>query len=280
MWKPFFDGMRDLGWMEGRNIAYDRVYAEDDHTRLPALMAEIVRRKPEVIFAPPAPAAVAASRGTRDIPVVFSVAVDPVALGLVRNLARPGGNVTGVTYAFDSIAPKRIEVLKQLMPHVARVGVLFDPADPSARADLRALEEAHAQFGVTLIKAQVRSAQELDAAVLALLAQAPDAVLAHGTLVFNLRRRVFELAASKNVPVTGSSMLAEEGALFTFGFSLAARIRRAAYYVDRILKGAKPGDLSVEQMSKVELELNLKVARALGINVPWAVLLRADRVIE
>jgi len=279
--KPFFDGMREFGWVEGSNVHYDWAHADNDHARLPALAADLVGRHPDVIFAPPSPAALAASRATRTIAVVFSLNVDPVKLGLVSSLARPGGNVTGVTYVFSSIAPKRVEVLKQLMPKAVRIGVLFDPSDPGAQADLRALEEARAKLAVTVIPAGVRSPQELDAVARDLLAQAPDAVLITGTLLYNLRRRVFELTASKRTPVSGATLQSvEDGALFAYGFSLAERIRRGAYYVDRILKGAKPGDLPVEQLSKLELVINLKVAKTLGIEIPGAALLRADRVIE
>jgi putative ABC transport system substrate-binding protein len=279
--KPFFDGMREFGWVEGRNVLYDWALAGNDHARLPALAAELVKRNPDVIFAPPTPAAVAASRATRTIPVVFSVNVDPVALGLVKSLARPAANVTGVTYVFESLAPKRIEVFKGFMPKAQRIGVLFDPSDPGAQADLRALEQAKPKLGVTLFTAAVQSPQALDAGIGELLAQTPDVVLITGTMLYNLRLRVLELAMSKRTPVTGATVqLAEDGALFAYGLSLAERIRRGAYYVDRILKGANPGDLPVEQISRVEFVINLQVARALGISIPQSVLLRADRVIE
>ena len=277
---PFYDGMREFGWVEGRNVQYDRAYADNDHARLPVLAADLVKRHPEVIFAPPSPAALAASRATRTIPVVFSMNADPVKLGFVSNLARPGGNVTGVTSVFDSIAPKRIEILKLLLPTAKHVGVLFDPSDPGAQADVRALEEMKARLGVSVVPEVVRSSQELDGAMDKLLAQAPDAILITGTLLFNLRRRVYERASAKRTPVTGASLTAEDGALFAYGFSLVERIRRGAYYVDRILKGAKPGELPVEQLSKLELVVNLRVAKSLGIEIPAAALLRADRVIE
>ena len=279
--KPFYDGMRDLGWVEGRNVFYDQAHADNDHSRLPALAADLVKRNPEVIFAPPSPAALAASRATRTIPVVFSLNADPVKQGLVSSLARPGGNVTGVTYVFGSIAPKRVEVLKLLMPKAVRVAVLFDPSDAGAKADLLALEEARAKLGVTVMPAEVKSPQELDSVLGKLLAQAPDAILITGTLLFNLRRRVFELAAARRTPVASATLqAADDGALFVYGFSLEERIRRGAYYVDRILKGAKPGELPVEQLSKLELVVNLRVAKSLGIEIPAAALLRADRVIE
>ena len=279
--RPFYDGMREFGWVEGRNVQYDRAYADNDHARLPVLAADLVKRHPEVIFAPPSPAALAASRATRTIPVVFSMNTDPVKQGLVSNLARPGGNVTGVTYVFDSIAPKRVEILKLLLPRAKHVGVLFDPSDAGAQADVRALEEMKARLGVSVVPEAVRSSQELDGAMDKLLAQAPDAILITGTLLFNLRQRVFERASARRTPVTGATLqTAEDGALFAYGYSLDERIRRGAYYVDRILKGAKPGELPVEQLSKLELVVNLRVAKSLGIEIPAAALLRADRVIE
>jgi len=278
--KPFFDGMRDLGWVEGRNVVYDRAFADDDHARLPVLAAELVKRNPEVIFAPPTPAAVAAAKATRSIPVVFSMNLDPVSVGVVKSLARPGGNVTGVTYSFIPTAPKRVEVIKEMIPKTKSVGLLFDPADPSAAIDLHALRKEQARLGVTLIEAPVRNAGELNAALEGLLRKSPEVVLIFGTLLFNLRARVIEATKSKRIPVTSATQIADEGALLGYGFSLDERIRRASYYVDRILKGAKAGDLPVEQISKVELVINLKVAKELGISVPQAMLLRADRVIE
>ena len=278
--RAFRQGLGVSGYIEGRNVVIEFRWAEGQNTRLPVLAADLVKRHPEVIFAPPSPAALAASRATRTIPVVFSMNADPVKLGLVSNLARPGGNVTGVTYTFDSIAPKRVEILKLLLPTAKRVGVLFDPSDLGAQADVRSLEEMKARLGVSVVPEAVRSSQELDGAMEKLLAQAPDAILIIGTLLFNLRRRVYERASAKRTPVTGASLAAEDGALFAFGFSLDERIRRGAYYVDRILKGAKPGELPVEQLSKLELVVNLRVAKSLGIEIPAAALLRADRVIE
>jgi putative ABC transport system substrate-binding protein len=272
--------MRELGWIEGRNISYDRAFADNDHSRLPALAAELIKRNPEVIFAPPSPAAAAAGKATRSIPIIFSLNVDPVSVGLVRSLARPEGNATGVTYAFGSTMPKRVEVLKEMLPQIKTVGLLFDPSDSGAVVDLRALRNENTRLGIALLEAPVRSAGELDAALDSLLRKSAQAVLITGTLLYNLRHRVLGVTLARGIPTTGATQFTEEGALFSYGFSLRERIRRAAYYVDRILKGAKPGDLPVEQISKVELVINLKVAKELGIRVPHAMLLRADRVIE
>ncbi|MBI3375460.1 MAG: ABC transporter substrate-binding protein [Betaproteobacteria bacterium] len=280
--KPFFDGMGELGWTEGKNIAYERAYAGDDHTLLPSLAAELVKRNPEVIFAPPVAAAMSAARATRTIPVVFSLALDPVGLGLVKSLARPERNVTGVTFVNESLSPKRIQMLKEVLPKAVKIGLLFDPTDKSSQLDREAVEKARIKLGVVFIDAPIGSPQELDAALRGLLRQKPDAVLVlTGTLVFHLRERIVRSMTLAKIPViASSSMTAEDGALFTYGSSLAERIHRAAHYVDRILRGAKPHELPVEQMSRIELVVNLKAAKTLGLKIPQSVLVRADRVIE
>lgn len=280
--KPFYDGMRELGWIEGKNIAYERAHANDDHSRLPSLAADLIKREPEVIFAPPVPAALAATRATRTIPVVFSVTVDPVGLGLVKSLARPEGNVTGVTFVTQSLSPKRLEMLKEVLPKAERIGLLFDPNDASSRLDRDTVEKVRVTIGLTFIDAPIGGAQELDAAITALLTQTPDAVvMLAGTLVFNLRHRVLPLLARAKTPlIAGNDVVAVEGALFSYGPSLRERLHRAAYYVNRLLRGAKTSELPVEQLSRLELVVNLKTAKDFGIKVPQSVLLRADRVIE
>ena len=280
--KPFFSRMRELGWIEGQNITYDRIHADDDHARLPALAADLVKRGPEAIFAPPVPAALAAAQATRTTPVVFSLTGDPVALGLVKSLARPGGNVTGVTFSAESLSPKRLEILRELLPKAVRIGIAFDPNDAASQLDRRVIENARAKLGFVLIDAPVGKPQELDSVVGELLKQSPDAVvMLAGTLVFNLRNRILELAARSKCPVVGNNpQTTADGALFSYGPSLAERIRRGAYYVDRILKGARPEELPVEQLSKLELVINRKTAKALGITIPQSILLRASKVIE
>ena len=280
--KPFFDAMSDLGWIEGHSVTYDRRYAGDEHARLPALAAELLKRNPEVIFAPTVVAALAAARATHTTPVVFSVVGDPVGLGLVKSLARPGGNVTGVIYVAQSLSPKRLEILKEILPKAVRIGLAFDPNDESSQLDRRAIEEARARFGFVWIDAPVGKPQDLDAAIAGLLKKSPDAVvMLSGALLFNLRHRLLELTARTKRPVVASNnQVVVDGALFSYGPSFEERIRRGAYYVDRILKGASPADLPVEQLSTLQLVINLKTAQALGITIPKSILFRADRLIE
>ena len=279
--KPFFDEMRALGWIEGQTVAYDRVYANDQQQDLPRLAAEIVARKPELIYAPPAPSAVAAKQATRTIPIVFAALGDPVGTGLVASLARPGGNVTGVVSVIDSLAPKRVELLREILPGAKRLGVPSDPTDTRSTIDLAALAPVATALGLTVVVAEASNPVEFDAAVAKLIGQGVDAVLSGTTISTNLRERLIELANRRRVPVVGhASYMAEAGALFSYGASRADQLRRSAQLVDKILKGAKPADIPVEQPTKFELVINLKAAKALGITVPRSVLLRADEVIQ
>jgi len=278
---PFFDEMRKLGWIAGQTIAYDRAYADDLTTELPRRAAELVARAPELIYAPPSPAAVAARQATRTIPIVFGTGSDPVGSGLVESLARPGGNATGVISVIDSLAPKLIEILGQIAPGVRRIGILNDPADPRAGVDRAALIPLAAARGLTLIHGDVSQPAGFDGAVARLLGQRIDAVLTSTAFVFNMRTRLLELASRAGVPVAGHrSELADVGALFAYGASLAAQLRRSAHLVDKILKGAAPAEIPVEQPNVFELVINLKTARALGLVIPPSLVLRADRVIE
>ena len=281
--KPFFDQMRALGWIEGQTITYDRVYADDQHERLPGLATELVARRPEVIYAPVTPTTVAARQATQTVPIVFGTVWDPVGVGLVASLARPGGNVTGISSYSDSLTPKRVELLREILPGIKRLGFLGDQSDPTTKLDRQALAPLVASMGLHFVFAETVNTADFDAAVARLLVERVEAIFpwGTGTLVFNLRPRLIALANQKHLPVVGHrAELADAGALFTFGASLADQLRRSALLVDKILKGAKPADLPVEQASLFELVLNLKTAKALGINVPRSILLRADRVIE
>ena len=279
--KPFFDEMRGLGWIEGQTIAYDRAYADDRHQDLPRLAAELVARKPELIYAPPAVAAVAARQATRTIPIVFATGTDPVGAGLVSSLARPGGNATGVVNVVESLWPKRLELLREMLPGAKRVGLLNDPTEPQSTADRTRLALAATALGLTIVVGEASSASELDAAVAKLIGQGVDVIFATSTIAFNLRGRLIELANRRRLPVVGASArVAEAGALFAYGTSLADRLRRSAQVVDKVLKGAKPADIAVEQPTKFELVINLKTAKALGLTIPQSLLLRADEVIQ
>jgi len=279
--KPFFDQMRDLGWVEGQNIAYDRVHADDQHETLPRLAAELVARKPELIYALQNNAALAAKQATQTIPIVFGVATDPVGLGLVTSLARPGGNVTGMSSTSAPLAPKRVQLLREILPGVKRIGFLADANNPLAKLDQQALAPIAASLGLTIIAAEAANPREFDAAVGSLVATRVDAILVTSVLATNVRARLIELANQKRIPVVASvARIADAGALFSYGASTPDYLRRSALVVDKILKGAKPADLPVEQPIVFELVVNLKAAKALGIAIPRSILLRADRVIE
>ena len=278
--KPFFDEMRQLGWVEGQNIAYDRVYADDQQQALPRLAAELVARKPELIYAPPASAAVAAKQATQTIPIVFGSLSNLASLGLVTDLAHPGGNVTGVSSTFELLGLKRAELFLQILPRAKRFGMLSEPGRMS-KAEGAAFAAGLAALGLSLVVAEAANPAELDAAVARLADQRVDGIFAETTLANNLRERVIELANARRLPVAGSlAQMSEAGALFSFGSSRAGNLRRSAQLVDKILKGAKPVDIPVEQPTVFELVVNLKTAKALGIRIPQAILLRADRVIE
>ena len=281
--KPFFDEMRQLGWAEGQNITYDRVYADDQQQTLSSLATDLVARKPEVIYAPPTPAAVVAKMATQTIPIVFGFVANPVGIGLVVSLARPGGNVTGVTGFSESLAPKRIELLREILPGVKRLGFLHDATDSATTLVQQALAPLVTSWGLTTSFAGASNPVEFDAAVGRLVADRVDAIFPEGSasIIFNLRGRLFELANQKRLPVIGpSAPWADAGALFSCGSSHAGRLRRQAQLVDKILKGTKPADIPVEQSTVFELVVNLKTAKALGIKIPQSILLRADRVIE
>ena len=279
--KPFFDQMRALGWIEGQNMVYDRVYADDQQRDLPRLAAELVARKPELIYAPPQSAAVAARQATRSIAIVFATGFNPVGAGLVTSLARPGGNATGVLSVIESLAPKRIELLREMLPGAKRIGLLGDPNDPRLAGERNALAPVATALGLTIIVGEASNPVEFDPAVARLIGQGVDVIYGTGSLVTNLRGRLIEQANRRRLPVIGITLSwVESGALFYYGASQGDQMRRSAQIVDKILKGAKPADIPVEQPTKFEFIINLKAAKALGITIPQALLLRADEVIR
>ena len=279
--KPFFDEMRRLGWIEGQTIAYDRAYADDQQQDLPRLAAELVARKPELIYAPPQPAARAARQATRTIPIVFARGTDPVGNGMVASLARPGGNATGVINVVESLAPKRLELLHEILPGAKRVGLLSDPTEPTSAIDRTRLALAATALGLTIVVAEASNPAELDASIAKLIEQRVDVIVGTSTIASNVRGRLIELANRRRLPVVGNNIvMVEAGALFSYNSSVSDALRRSAQLVDKILKGAKPADLPVEQPTKFELVINLKAAKALGIAIPQSVLSRADEVIQ
>ena len=275
--KPFFDEMERLGWVEGRQVVYDRAFADDRMADLPQRAAELVARGPELIYAPPHAAAVAAHRATRTIPIVFANVADPVGSGLVASLARPGGNATGLGQ-FESLAPKLLQLLREALPTVQRVGLIGAPEDPRFALDRSALAPL---MGANLQAASARNPNELDAALQGLLGSGVQAVFTATALVANRRERVIEMTLQRKVPVVGHrSEMADAGALLSYGLSLSGQLRASAQVVDKVLRGARPADLPVQQPTTIELVVNLRTADVLGITVPRSILLSAERVIE
>ena len=212
---------------------------------------------------------------------MFASGTDPVGAGLVSSLARPGGNATGVIAVVDSLAPKRVELLREILPGVKRLGLLGDPTDPRLTVDRTALAPVASALGLTVTVGEASNPAQFDAAVTNLLEQGIDVIVATSTISSNLRGRLIELANRKRVPVFGgNAAIVEAGGLFSYGASIPDRLRRSAYLVDQVLKGANPADIPVEQPTKFELVINLRAAKALGIAIPRSVVLRADQVIQ
>jgi len=273
------EGLRELGYVEGQNIAIEWRWAQGKDERYPDLAAELVNLKVDVIVAPTTAGAQAAQRATKTIPIVMGFVSDPVALGLVASLARPGGNITGLGIPTPEIAGKRLQLLREVAPTVARIAVLSDPSQP---ADLRGTEAAAQALRVQLQVLEVRSGGELDRAFTAIARERAAGIIILGsTTLFANRARIAQLAITHRLPTSAYAReLTEAGCLMSYGANLPDVSRRAAYFVDKILKGAKPGDLPIEQPTKFDLVINLKTAKALGLTIPPSLLGRADEVIQ
>jgi putative ABC transport system substrate-binding protein len=283
--EAFLQGLRDLGYVEGRNVVIEYRDAEGKLERLPALAAELVALKVDVIVAVSTPQALAAMQATRTLPIVFATAADPVTSGLVTSLARPGGNVTGLSFLAPELVGKRLEQLKQAVPGVSRVAVLWQPGGHGERTAKDMLKEADVAaraLGVRLQFVEAGGPEDFDRAFSDMTRAHADALtVLSSTMLFVERRRLVDLAAKNRLPAVYTSReYVDAGGLMAYGPDLADLFRRAATYVDKILKGAKPGDLPVEQPTKFELVINLKTAKALGLTIPRSVLGRTDQVIE
>jgi putative ABC transport system substrate-binding protein len=279
----FLQGLRDTGYVDGRNISIERRSAEGDFARLPALASEIVRLKPAVIASVVTQASIAAKEATSAIPIVIVSVSDPIAAGLVGNLAHPGENVTGTAAQLHTAVGKQVELMRQILPRVARIGVLWNPGNAVfQQQSLGTALIAASQMRIVVHPLGVRSPDELEHAMTALAAERADAILVlPDPLLVLTRARIAELALASRIPAFSSSrMLADAGILASYGPDLAVIARRAGPYVRKILNGAKPGDLAVELPTKLELVVNAKTAAALGVAVPAAVLARADDVIR
>jgi ABC-type uncharacterized transport system substrate-binding protein len=282
--EAFREELRERGWIEGRNLVIEYRFAEGQSNRLPRLAEELVRLNVDVIAASPTPAVVAAKNATRTIPIVGMGLTEPVALGVVASLARPGGNVTGVTYSVDAdIFGKQLELLKELAPQVRRVAVLSNPGNTTAFAlTLDTIKAAAASLGLQLQILEARAPAEFDGAFALMAKEHAGALLMTGDSMFFLHRaRLAELALNNKLPsMSTQAQWVEAGGLMSYGPSLPDLWRRGAVYVDKIVKGARPADLPIEQPTKFELVINLKTARALGMAIPYSLLQRADQVIE
>jgi putative tryptophan/tyrosine transport system substrate-binding protein len=280
----FLRALRELGWVDGVNIEIEYRWADGNIDRLPALAADLVRQNVDLIYAPAAAPALAAKNATTTIPIVMVFAADPVALGLVQNLQRPGGNVTGTTYAHDiGILRKQLEVLKDCVPHASRVAVLGSPADAHAKLQRREYEAAARAMGLALRYVEARGPQDFAAAFSTIeQARAQMLCVAGSSIYVPYRKELRDAVLKSRLPTlyTIREMVEEAAGLVAYAANLSDFIGRSAVYVDKILKGANPADLPVEQPTKFELVINLRTARALGITVPPAVLARADEVIQ
>ena len=280
--EAFRHGLRDLGYVEGQNIAIEYRWAEGQLDRLPDLAAELVRLKVDVIVASSTPTALAAKNATRTIPIVFVTAGDPVGSGLVAGIARPGGNITGLSLLAPEIVAKQLQLLKEAVPQASRVAVLSNPANPYTALMVKETEAAARSLGMWVQLLGVRGADAFDSAFSAVTKGRASALFVlFDPFLFAHRTRIAEFANKNRLPAMYPHReYAETGGLMAYGADIRDNFRRAATYVHKILTGTKPADLPVEQPTKFELVINLKTAKALGLTIPQSVLIRADEVIQ
>ncbi len=281
LWEAFRQGLRELGYVEGQNITLVFPSEEVRPERLPRLAAELVNLKVDVIVAAATDAVRAAAEASKEIPIVMPVAA-PVETGLVASLARPGGNVTGLSLVSQDLSGKRLELLKAVVPKVSRIAVLSNPSATNVRPQIRETEVAARALGVRLQPLEVRGPDDFERVFQeAIKVRAGALITLDDALIFTHRTRIVKLAARSRLPaIYGFREFVDAGGLMSYAPNLADMYRRAATYVDKILKGAKPGDLPVEQPTKFELVVNLKTAKTLGLTIPQSILLRADQVIQ
>ena len=283
LFKVWQDSLRDHGWIEGKNLIVDYRSAEGRAERLSALAAELVTLKPDLLVSPSPQVALALKSATATIPIVFVAVFDPVAIGLVQSLSRPGGNMTGLaTYAPGDWIAKRIEILRELVPGASKIAILVNPGNPIHRWIVaEELPQTARSFGVALPVVEATTADELDTAFASAVAQHADAMIVFGDNLTNQEApRVTALAANHHLPAIYLFRQFANGGLISYGPDIADLFRRAGGYVDKILKGTKPADLPVEQPTKFELVINMKTAKALGLTVPLTLQVAADEMIE
>jgi putative ABC transport system substrate-binding protein len=281
-WSIFTDGLKELGWIEGRNIVFEPRYAENDLERLPGLAAELVRLQVDVIVAFGTLAPLAAKRATSTTPIVMANAGDPLGSGLVASLARPGGNVTGMSLMAPDLGGKRLELLKEIFPQLSRAAVIWNAANPYSALVFEETQGAAKTFAIEVQSLEVRGPRDFDSALNSDMRKRVDAlVVVEDPLTFNHRKQLADFCIESRLPsIHGLREFVDAGGLVAYGANLDELYRRAVGFVDKVLKGAKPADLPVQQPTKFELVINLKTARALGLTIPPTVLARADEVIE
>jgi putative tryptophan/tyrosine transport system substrate-binding protein len=278
----FRQGLRELGYIEGQSIAVEYRFASGQVERYPGLAAELVRLKVDVIVAPATPQALAAKQATSSIPIVFVLVADALGAGLITNFARPGGNITGLTSSSAELGGKRLELLKGMVPKASRVAVLYNPIDRSNVLVLKQLQESAPTLGLILQPLEVREPREFEVAFVAMTRERAHAMFGTpGALTFEHRNVLVDLAAKRRIPTMwGHPSFVDAGGLMSYAVNLYDQNGQPAVFVDRILKGAKPGGLPVEQPTKFELVINLRPAKALALTIPPSLLVRADHVIE
>ena len=279
---PFRDGLRDLGYVEGRNVVIEYRWAEGKYERFPALIAELIALKVHVIVTAGTPATLAVKKATTSVPLVMIAVGDPVGTGIIATLARPGGNITGLTSISPELDGKRLELLREVVPKISHIAVLWNPASPLQVVAERGTQAAARVLGMKVLSLGVRTPEELENAFAVIARERPGALLVLADRLFlHHRARIMDFAAQNRLPgVHAYRELVEVGGLMSFGPSYEGMHRRAAYFVDRILKGAKPADLPVEAPTTFELVINLKTTKALGLTIPQSVFLRATEVIQ
>ena len=280
--RAFGRGMRELGYIEGRNLQIDLRVADGKIERLPALAAELVALKPDVLVSFANAGPLALQKATATIPIVMTSATDPVANGLVKSLAQPGGNITGFTTLNADLSPKRLELLREIVPRISTVAVLLHPASPANRAILESLQAAAQGYGMKILPLMTQTLAEIEDAFGLMAAQNAHALIVPSDPLFSQHGvRLGALSVKYRLPsMAADRRYVEAGCLASYGSSLADMYQRAAEYVDKIFKGARPGDLPVERPTKFELVINLKTARALGLAIPQTLLQRADEVVQ
>jgi putative ABC transport system substrate-binding protein len=278
----FRAALRDFGYVEGRDVRFEYRFANGDLDRLPALAAELVRLNPTIIVSSPVPANLAIAKTTSTIPIVTASGADPVAFGLAKSLAHPAGNITGLTNFAEELGSKQIDLLREFLPRLARLAVLVNVANPLHVPQWRETQAAAAQAAITLVPFELRTADQLEEAFAEFARERAEALLVPPDITFGThRRRIADLALAVGLPtIFFRRQSVEDGGLMSYGPDQVESYQRAAAYVDKILKGAHPQDLPIERPTKIELAINLKTAKTLGLNVPPQLLARADEVIE